>query len=46
MTPRSRSRSLVDLVEPLVAGDVVALELDFESAGQITVAALVSDEAP
>ncbi len=37
---------LVDLVEPLVAGDVVALELDFESAGQTAAAALVSDEAP
>ncbi len=37
---------LVDLVKPLIAGDVVALELEFETAGQIEVAAVVSDEAP
>jgi periplasmic copper chaperone A len=37
---------LVDLVEPLIAGDVVALELELETAGQIELAAVVSDEAP
>jgi copper(I)-binding protein len=37
---------LVDLVEPLIAGDVVALELELETAGQIEVPAVVSDEAP
>jgi periplasmic copper chaperone A len=37
---------LVDLVEPLMAGDLVALELELETAGQIEVPAVVSDEAP